>query len=100
MAPDLLSAYVVNIYKGTHKRPENTSDSSRNSLKPEVKPLKVFYDVLEISADASQSDIKQAYREMSKVWHPDRFGHDNKLQAKAEEKMKVINEAYNSLCNS
>ena len=31
---------------------------------------------------------------MAKVWHPDRFGHDERLQKKAQEKLKEINEAY------
>ena len=32
-----------------------------------------------------------------KVWHPDRFGNDPKLRARADEKLKEINEAYEKL---
>ena len=34
---------------------------------------------------------------MAKVWHPDRFVHDPRLQEKAQEKLKEINEAYEQL---
>ncbi|MFC1610000.1 J domain-containing protein [Myxococcota bacterium] len=42
--------------------------------------------------------MKRAYRDMAKVWHPDRFAHDPRLQQKAEQKLKEINSAYDSLC--
>ena len=34
-----------------------------------------------------------------KVWHPDRFGGDPRLQKKAQEKLKEINEAYEAVKN-
>lgn len=55
------------------------------------------YQVLEIEVGASQADIKQAYRDLAKVWHPDRFPGDLKLQQKAEERLKKINAAYEFL---
>lgn len=55
------------------------------------------YEILELKPDASQEEIKQAYRDMVKVWHPDRFSHDPRLQQKAQEKLKEINEAYEQL---
>jgi DnaJ-class molecular chaperone len=50
------------------------------------------YEVLEIPKDASDKDIKDAYRQMAKLWHPDK----NKSPG-AEEKFKEINTAYNIL---
>ena len=50
------------------------------------------YDVLEIPKEASDKDIKDAYRQLAKIWHPDK----NKA-ANAEEKFKEINKAYNIL---
>ena len=55
------------------------------------------YQVLEVEAGASQADIKQAYRDLAKVWHPDRFSGDSTLQQKAQEKLKRINAAYEFL---
>lgn len=56
--------------------------------------LQNCYRVLELEPGATQEDVRQAYRELVKVWHPDRFAHDPKLQKKAQEKLKQINLAY------
>jgi DnaJ-domain-containing protein 1 len=53
--------------------------------------------ILGVHPSATPSQIKEAHRDLSKVWHPDRFGSDPKLYAKAEEKLKKINEAYQFL---
>lgn len=57
---------------------------------------KDFYSVLGLSRDASESDIKKAYRQMSKKWHPDKHKGDKD----AEQKFKEINEAYEVLGNA
>jgi GUN4-like/DnaJ domain len=57
----------------------------------------IHYQVLEIEVGASQDDIKQAYKELAMVWHPDRFSDNLKLQKRAEEKLKRINAAYEFL---
>ncbi|MFI5279576.1 MAG: DnaJ domain-containing protein [Gemmatimonadales bacterium] len=46
---------------------------------------------------AAPEDIKIAWRDLAKVWHPDRFAHDERLRGKAGENLKRINEAYESL---
>ncbi len=55
------------------------------------------YEVLGVKPGVSIKDLKAAHRDLAKVWHPDRFGHDPRLQAKAQEKLKEINEAYEQL---
>jgi len=60
--------------------------------------LSECYQTLEVEPGASLEDIKQAYRQMARVWHPDRFPNDPKLQAKAQEKLKQINLAYEQIC--
>jgi hypothetical protein len=52
------------------------------------------YRVLDLEPGASLRGTKQAYRELVKVWHPDRFENDLQLQRKAQEKLKDINAAY------
>ena len=54
--------------------------------------------LLEVGPGASLEEIKQAYRDQTKVWHPDRFSNDVRLQKKAEEKIIQINLAYRRLC--
>jgi molecular chaperone DnaJ len=56
------------------------------------------YEILGIKEGASEAEIKRAYREMVKKYHPDRH-HDNPLGDLAKEKMQEINEAYDFLMN-
>jgi len=53
---------------------------------------------LEIEPGASLEEVRQAYLDQTKIWHPDRFSNDIRLQKKAEEKLKQINLAYQRLC--
>lgn len=52
------------------------------------------YRLLELDARANEETIHRAWRDLTKVWHPDRFAHDPALRAKAQEKLKSINAAY------
>ena len=53
--------------------------------------------VLELPPDATPEQIRRAWRELAKVWHPDRFARDAALQAKATAKLAAINAAYEAL---
>lgn len=57
------------------------------------------YEVLEISKNASKDEIKKAYRELAKKYHPDQYGN-NPLRDLAEDKMREINEAYQYLLSN
>jgi len=54
------------------------------------------YKILGISSNASDEEVKKAYRELARKYHPDNY-HDNPLSDLAQEKMKEVNEAYNSI---
>lgn len=53
--------------------------------------------ILEVHPTATDDEIRTAWLELNKVWHPDRFGNDEALRRKAEEKLKRINQAYETL---
>ena len=54
-------------------------------------------DILGVTNTATNAELRSAYRDLAKVWHPDRWGHDLPLQARAQEKLKNINLAYDLL---
>jgi len=54
------------------------------------------YSTLGISQNATDAEVKKAYRELARKYHPDNY-HNNPLSDLAQEKMKEINEAYNSI---
>ena len=54
-----------------------------------------YYEVLGVSTDASQAEIKKAYKEMMKKYHPD--AHPEEDTKFYEQKAKILNEAYEIL---
>ena len=53
-----------------------------------------YYEILEVSTNASKEVIKNAYRALIKKYHPDSYTGDKEF---AQEKVKEINEAYETL---
>lgn len=54
------------------------------------------YQVLGVSPTASDDEVKKAYRDLARKYHPDNY-HDNPLADLAQERMKEINEAYEAV---
>ena len=57
---------------------------------------KEYYDILNVSKNASDSEIKSAYRKLALKYHPDRNPDDKA----AENKFKEVSEAYDVLKDS
>lgn len=56
------------------------------------------YDVLEIKPDASDEDVKKAYRKMAVKYHPDKVSHlGEDFQKKAKDKFQKLSEAYETI---
>ena len=54
------------------------------------------YQVLGVPSTATDEEIKKAYRNLARKYHPDNY-HDNPLEDLAQERMKEINEAYEAI---
>ena len=54
------------------------------------------YQVLGVPSTATDEEVKKAYRNLARKYHPDNY-HDNPLADLAQERMKEINEAYEEI---
>ena len=59
--------------------------------------LLASYDILGLKPGASFREVRAAYRQLVREWHPDQFMHDESLRRTAERQMKLINLAYENL---
>jgi DnaJ like chaperone protein len=72
-------------------------DSIRALVVPQ-KSLNHFYTILEVSPDATNEEIKKAYRKMAVKYHPDKVQHLGEFAQKAaHEKFKQVQEAYEAI---
>ena len=71
-----------------------------NSIFAQYRPVQDNnYTILEISPNATNEEVKKAYRKLAIKYHPDKvatLGED--VQKAAEEKFKVISKAYEAIC--
>lgn len=52
---------------------------------------------LGLDGDATQDEITAAYRELAQMLHPDKYGTSKRLRERAEQQMRVINKARDTL---
>src|ERR1035437_2444597 len=59
--------------------------------------ISAYLELFALPDSFTEAQLKQAYRDLIQVWHPDKHAHHERLRLKAEEKTKEINQAYESL---
>lgn len=75
------------------------SDSDFQSIKAMfVQEVDNSYTILGITPDATDDEVKKAYREMAKKYHPDKVGYlGEDVRKSAEQKFKEVNDAYEKI---
>lgn len=76
------------------EQPKKSTGIVYKKLSPEIERA---YRLLDISVSASLEDVKKAYKEKLKYYHPDRHQNNKVLKKVAETKTKQILDAYNLL---
>ena len=59
--------------------------------------MKDPYSILGVKRDATDDEVKSAYRALVRKYHPDNYADDNPLKELATEKMQEVNEAYDEI---
>ncbi len=59
--------------------------------------MKDPYSILGVSKNATDEEVKAAYHELARKYHPDNYTDDNPLKELASEKMQEINAAYDEI---
>ena len=59
--------------------------------------MKDPYSILGVSKNATDDEVRNAYRELARKYHPDNYSDDNPLKELAEEKMQEVNSAYDEI---
>ncbi|HDP76252.1 MAG TPA: molecular chaperone DjlA [Bacteroidales bacterium] len=75
------------------------SDADFGSIKTMFIPdTDKYYTILEVSPNATNEEIKKAYRQMAIKYHPDKVQHlGEDIRQAAEQKFKMVNEAYEKI---
>lgn len=86
-------------YSGSYGGGYYDQSSSRGGYVPRSGPsLDDCYKILEVSPDASDEEVKKAYRAAALKYHPDRVSHlGEDMRKKAEETFAKVNEAYDKI---
>ncbi len=65
-----------------------------------MKNLEQYYQVLELNDNPTKEEVKKAYRQLAKKWHPDHHTGNQKEQKIAQQKFVNITNAYHALLKS
>jgi replication fork clamp-binding protein CrfC len=80
---------------------QNTTQSNKAPQQPKTQAEKDkitrAYTILGLQPGVSFTEVKQAYKNLVKKWHPDLFVAKPQMQQQAQEKMRLVNEAYTIL---
>ena len=60
--------------------------------------MRKYFKILEIKMNASMEEVKRAYKQQARKWHPDRFHQeDQEIQKKAQEYFQKVTDAFQKI---
>ena len=86
----LLRSKESSKFEQTQEQQQQQKEEERKYEEEKQDKEKIHYEIFGVSKDATQAEIKAAYRKLAKKWHPDKHQDDKNFQ---DEMMKKINEA-------
>lgn len=90
--------YNSHNYRSSYQNNYQHNNTSGNSQKTESKGIEYHYSVLGVSSNATDAEIKKAYRDMVRKFHPDMVSTQGEnAQRIAERKTQELNEAYQNI---
>ena len=98
---ELPTKRLLNRKQALRRRPRQSTgrqSTGRQSTERNTSSLKECYEILEINANSTPTEIRSSYRRLSLLWHPDKH-KDSTRKKIAEEQMKLINNAKKTLEN-
>ncbi|RKP08280.1 hypothetical protein THASP1DRAFT_29913 [Thamnocephalis sphaerospora] len=85
---------------GPHYGPDDDLDVDLRALEDALTPPETdYYGVLNLSKTASEEEIKDAYRRLCRLFHPDKHSGAPELKRAAEERFQIIQRAYEVLAD-
>ena len=95
---DFQNFYHQSRYSSQYNKESSQKNTHGTNRFQEGDASKDPYAVLNVPKDASQEDIKKAYRELANKYHPDKVNHlGHEFKELAEKRFKEIEEAYRKL---
>ncbi len=97
-----IAGYIVVSFLFFVTKKRNSDDSNKDEQEHETTSYKKeWFDILEIDKTSTLDEIKKAYKNKMKAYHPDRVaGLGEEFSTLAEEKSKEINMAYDEALKS
>lgn len=93
-AADFRSIYAA--YSAYTRGSSSSGGSSQGGAQASRMSLSQAYSILELTPEATEQDVKKAYRKMAMKFHPDKVNTlGEEVKRSAAEKFKAVNEAYN-----
>jgi DnaJ-class molecular chaperone len=89
--------FVNAIRRGLGMEPQKRPTSTPTRSPLSSSELDRAYETLDLKPGATFAQVQSAYRELARIWHPDRFANDPKLSLRANAKLSEINQAYETL---